>query len=164
MDDPIESPVSVYQYHDRAGVLLYVGVTSRDVRRTQEHAETKQWWRLTTGSAIEHYPTRELALERESELIKRYKPPFNTIYNDRKAESQEHYLTKVKQEAPVQNVTTRKQRRAHWYTLTLDERRQAPCIQCGERPSSGRGPECVVCHPSRLSTDGSRISANRTRS
>lgn len=159
MNDSTDA-VSVYQYHDKAGVLLYVGVTSRDVRRTQEHAETKAWWPLTTGCAIEHFPSRAAALAREAELICRYKPPFNTVHNDRKAEAQEFYLTKARTPASSPNAPTLKQRRAHWYTLSMDERRITPCVRCGERPSSGRGPECVVCRPSRLATDGSRLAAN----
>lgn len=161
MTDSTQLIVSVYQYHDAAGVLLYVGVTSRDIRRTQEHAETKAWWPLTTGCAIEHYPTREMALAREAELIRKYKPPFNTVHNDRKAEAQEYYLSKAKTPAPMSPASPSiKERRANWYKLTPAERRIAPCVRCGERPNSGRGPECVACHPSRLATDGSRVSAN----
>lgn len=74
-------PTSVYQYYDSVGRILYVGVTARGIRRAHEHAETKEWWPLCTGCAIEHYPTREAALTREEQLIKRYLPPFNTVHN-----------------------------------------------------------------------------------
>lgn len=117
MNDPTDPVVSVYQYHDKVGVLLYVGVTSRNVRRTQEHAETKSWWPLTTGSVIEHYPTREMALAREEELIRRYKPPFNTIHNDRKAKSLAHYSGKAQHGTPPIGGKSLKQRRAEWYAL-----------------------------------------------
>lgn len=69
---------SVYQYFNASGALLYVGITNRGVRRSHEHARTKDWWPETTGCAIEHYETRDEALERESYLIATYKPPHNT--------------------------------------------------------------------------------------
>lgn len=69
-----------------------MGVTARNVRRAQEHAETKDWWTHATSCALEHYGTRDEALGREAELIKRYAPPFNTVHNDKKNEAQNHYL------------------------------------------------------------------------
>lgn len=76
---------SVYQYFDARGRLLYVGVTARNVRRAQEHAETKDWWPQATGCTLEHFDTRELALARERELIERHAPPYNTVHNASKA-------------------------------------------------------------------------------
>lgn len=79
--------VSVYQYFDSIGRLLYVGVTARNIRRSREHAETKVWWPLATGSVIEHFDTRTEALERERALIEHFSPPYNTVHNAHKVAS-----------------------------------------------------------------------------
>ena len=146
MADP--TVTSVYQYYDRIGRILYVGVTARGVKRAQEHAETKSWWPRCTGCAIEHYETRDEALAREEELIKRYKPPFNTVHNDRKQEAMEAFLRNPVHRRIATEVSLTKRRR-EWYLLSEEEKKIAPCVRCGDRPGV-RGPECVVCKPSRL--------------
>lgn len=153
MDDA--TPTSVYQYYDAGGRILYVGVTARNVRRAQEHAETKTWWLQTTGCAIEHFASRSAALEREEELIKRYAPPFNTVHNIHKSESLAAYLRlfdssveapgAMRTNVPLGSLT---ERRRQWYRLSADDKRSAPCVTCGQRPGT-RGPQCIVCHPSR---------------
>lgn len=37
------APTSVYQYFDRWGTLIYVGVTSRQTTRQGEHVKSKDW-------------------------------------------------------------------------------------------------------------------------
>jgi excinuclease UvrABC nuclease subunit len=154
---------SVYQYHDGGGRILYVGVTARGIRRAHEHAEAKEWWPLCTGSTIEHYQTRDLALAREEQLIRRYKPPYNTVHNDRKADALDEYRRVgvaapvndcVRPLGPVTNKLTDaelKERRKRWYDLSPGERASTPCVSGGERRGQ-RGPECLVCRPSRSQT------------
>ena len=72
---------SVYLYYDANGVLIYVGITSRGVRRQREHEREKPWWKFTARQEIEHFPTRREALEREGFLIRAFSPPFNTQHN-----------------------------------------------------------------------------------
>lgn len=157
--------VSVYRYHDANGRLLYVGVTARNIRRGHEHAETKKWWTLCTGSVIEHFATRELALQREEQLIRRYAPPYNTVHNDKKLAAQRLYeanmpwrsnvLTEV--EAPEVTEFDHEerlavhQRRVAWYELSVEDRRAAPCIRCG-RDSRLMDPECADCIASPAAT------------
>ena len=154
MADSNGSVTTVYQYFDRHGQLLYVGVTARNIRRAVEHAETKEWWTQACSCSLEHYATREAALEREAELIRRYCPPFNTVHNTRKAEARAAhkplpprvYETHTEQQFSSDEL---KRRRAAFYEMTPDERKHAMCVQCGERPVNRGGPSCAVCKPVR---------------
>lgn len=78
MDNSI---TSVYRYYDGRGALLYVGITSRGMKRNQEHNHSQDWWRFTATQTIEHYERREDAERRERELIREFRPPFNTAHN-----------------------------------------------------------------------------------
>lgn len=71
---------SLYRYYDRAGVLLYAGITSRGAGRNMEHT-SKPWWRYVTRQTVEHAPDRETALRLERNLISKYRPPFNKQHN-----------------------------------------------------------------------------------
>lgn len=85
-------PTSVYRYYDKFGLLLYVGITSRGAVRNAEHYSTKTWWRYVVRQEVDHYDTREAAGHVESELIRRFRPPFNTQLNPWYAEIRAAYL------------------------------------------------------------------------
>jgi hypothetical protein len=85
-------PTSVYRYYDKAGVLLYVGITSRATTRQQEHNADKEWWAFVARQEVEHLDTRPLASERERELIRQFHPPFNKVHNNGWREVREAYL------------------------------------------------------------------------
>lgn len=72
------APTSVYLYYDAADRLLYVGVTGRGHQRAREHARSKAWWPLVARAEVQHYPTRERALDEERYLIAYHQPPHNT--------------------------------------------------------------------------------------
>lgn len=90
----ILAPVStsVYLYYDRHGILIYVGITSRGIKRNREHNETKDWWPFVTRQEVEHFDDRSAALDREKVLIETHCPPFNTQHNRAAAEVREAYL------------------------------------------------------------------------
>jgi excinuclease UvrABC nuclease subunit len=145
VDGHAPSVVSVYQYYDNQGRCLYVGVTARGIRRTAEHAETKSWWPLCAGCGIEHFATREEALERERQLITRHHPPYNTVHNDRKAESRSTYEA-VKPEVRLGRLagaSLRDQREAYM-ALPKKVKKLTPCVSCRVRPTGGR-PMCDAC-------------------
>lgn len=71
---------SVYLYYDKRGVLLYVGITKRNIARNDEHS-VKEWWPFVAEQKIEHHPSREVALARETMLIREHRPPFNRQQN-----------------------------------------------------------------------------------
>jgi predicted GIY-YIG superfamily endonuclease len=86
MADPIlpetgSEPTSVYKYYDRHKILIYVGVTQQGMGRNRQHNADKDWWMHVAEQEVEHLPSRDLALARERELIKRFRPPFNRQHN-----------------------------------------------------------------------------------
>jgi hypothetical protein len=170
---------SVYRYFDAGGRLLYVGVTARGIRRSREHAESKEWWPFAVGCWIEHFPTRLEALAHERELIEKFCPPFNTQHNPKKRAAHELWMKAIRGDAPrltpamlralppVDTPSIRqprkrarwlamseeernvRRRRREWHAMSREDQRRTPCIACGVRPNSGR-PECDVCHPPRV--------------
>lgn len=78
-----DTPTSVYKFHDGAGRLIYVGITSRGITRQLEHNQHSAWWGFSVHQEIEHYDSRAQAAARETELIRAHHPPFNTSQNDR---------------------------------------------------------------------------------
>lgn len=141
---------SVYQYYGVNGALLYVGVTDRGIRRTHEHAESKEWWPLTTGCTIEHFSTREAALAREKHLIRTFRPPFNDQHNPERHLPREQRRQRIgPQGTPFAQLgpgdsLSRNERRRRWYSLNREQRKVEPCIECMQRPGH-RGPTCLVC-------------------
>lgn len=144
-------PCTVYQYFGVGGQLLYVGITERGVRRAHEHADLKHWWELAVGCTLEHFATRDEALAREADLIRRFRPPFNQQHNPERAlPLAERSGASVLARPKPQGVTagTLKERRRAYYAATPEQRAQMPCVHCQERPTH-RGPSCLVCQQAR---------------
>jgi hypothetical protein len=80
--DHATSETSVYRYYDQLGILIYVGITGRGVKRNREHNLSKSWWRYVAHQEVDHFATRRDALDRERDLIETYRPPFNAQHND----------------------------------------------------------------------------------
>lgn len=75
------APTSVYRYYDRHDVLVYVGITGRGTARNFEHDRAAAWWKYVARQEVDHFPTRHEAEAREKELIRQFRPPFNTKHN-----------------------------------------------------------------------------------
>lgn len=90
MSDPTV-PTSLYVYRDTRGVVLYVGITSRGMNRSFEHAEAAPWWTYAATTSIQHYADRATALAAEAEAIRRFRPPFNKQHNLDWSELREAY-------------------------------------------------------------------------
>jgi predicted GIY-YIG superfamily endonuclease len=88
-----ETPTSVYLYFDDLDVLIYVGVTSRGIRRQREHNTDKDWWQYVTRQEVRHFPTRGEALAEERRLIKKHLPPFNRVHNPGHNAARSAYFT-----------------------------------------------------------------------
>ena len=73
----------LYRFFDRAGVLLYVGITVDFNKRKQQHARYKSWWPRVDHDAtqIEHYNGQRAVLDAEREAIENEKPLENDRYN-----------------------------------------------------------------------------------
>lgn len=67
----------VYLCYASDGLLLYVGITARGLARPHEHAKRAAWAADVARIDVEHYPTVEEALDRESFLIADRKPLHN---------------------------------------------------------------------------------------
>lgn len=89
---PPAVPTSVYQYFDENDVLIYVGITARSTSRQREHNADKMWWPFVARQTVEHYHARGEALLREGELIRAYRPPFNTQQNPGYLQTRAAYL------------------------------------------------------------------------
>lgn len=86
------TPTSLYKYYDRDGILIYVGITSRGMQRNSEHNTSKSWWQYVNHQTVEHHRTRASALHRESEIIRKFAPPFNKQQNPDFKAAQDAYL------------------------------------------------------------------------
>jgi excinuclease UvrABC nuclease subunit len=143
---------SVYLYYAANGRLVYVGVTDRGTRRMHEHADSKPWWPLVAGCAIEHYTSRTAALAREKFVIERYRPVFNVQHNPDGSLPLEEKIQKAvgwtaQSPVPAAGVTAkeRKRRRQRYAALTSEQKKTEPCVECGMRPDPrGRG-TCPSC-------------------
>lgn len=86
-----EVSTSVYRYYDRAGMLIYVGITRQGMGRNRQHNQNAEWWQHVTSQEVEHYSTRAEAAAREKALIRRFRPPFNKQHNIGHEELREAY-------------------------------------------------------------------------
>lgn len=77
----VTRPASLYQYFDRNGLLLYVGITSRGISRNREHNADKSWWKYVARQEVAHFPDRASAISAEKALIVQRRPPFNKQHN-----------------------------------------------------------------------------------
>lgn len=70
-------PVALYRLYDRAGTLLYVGVTSDPRTRWAQHKADKRWWRSAYRYRLEWHTSREDALLEEGRVITEERPAHN---------------------------------------------------------------------------------------
>lgn len=68
---------AVYRFHDKAGTVIYVGISNNPVVRWQAHAADKPWWSDVVTREIEWFPTRQEAEREEARLIGALAPLWN---------------------------------------------------------------------------------------
>jgi hypothetical protein len=74
--------MDLYRMYDRAGRLLYVGISFNAGERATQHAETKPWWPHVDHIRIEHLEcSREDALRKERWTIWEEEPLHNVQHN-----------------------------------------------------------------------------------
>lgn len=73
-------PHSVYTISEN-GKILYIGMTVNIRSRMYDHKTGSSFWSESCECTVEVLPTRRAALNRERELIKQLKPPFNKMHN-----------------------------------------------------------------------------------
>jgi predicted GIY-YIG superfamily endonuclease len=72
---------TLYRFFDRSKSLLYVGISCSALRRFLEHKSEKSWWSEISHSTLEHFETRQEALDAERAAIRNEKPKYNKIHN-----------------------------------------------------------------------------------
>lgn len=77
-------PSTLYRLFAENGDLLYVGVGGNPGRRFEQYRRVKPWWDEVHTSTLDHYPTRESALEAERVAVIEEHPRYNIIHNDRR--------------------------------------------------------------------------------
>ncbi|MGH3489475.1 MAG: GIY-YIG nuclease family protein [Actinopolymorphaceae bacterium] len=85
MVKPESESCSLYRFYDREGDLLYVGITKKLPRRLREHEIDKAWWTEVQQVTINHFETRDRALEAEAGAIYHEQPRWN-VHGRRKPE------------------------------------------------------------------------------
>lgn len=73
---------SLYRYFDDAGALLYIGISKNILNRLPQHSD-KPWIALAASVTVEHFQTRDGALDAERRAIQRELPRFNVLHNAR---------------------------------------------------------------------------------
>jgi hypothetical protein len=77
----MDQPTHLYRHYDKAGSLLYVGISLNALGRLAAHRKDSSWFFEIARVEIEVFPNRAAALEAECATIKEHKPPYNTMFN-----------------------------------------------------------------------------------
>lgn len=72
-----QSPAQLYRHWDKAGLLLYVGIACNHVNRLSQHRADSAWFPLIENITIEHFESRQAALNAERIAIVKERPIFN---------------------------------------------------------------------------------------
>lgn len=91
---------ALYRHFDKAGVLLYVGITQNPSARTSQHASLSGWYRFADRTAVEWFPTRKDAEDAERAAICDERPVFNSTHNKRNRQAAIDYLFAALEEVP----------------------------------------------------------------
>lgn len=76
---PLDAPgdFDLYRHFDKAGTLLYVGVSLSTVSRLSQHKRTAHWFSKIARVEVDRFPTREASLAAERQAIHSEHPLFN---------------------------------------------------------------------------------------
>lgn len=73
---------TLYRFYDRAGELLYVGITNNPPRRFGDHRQGKDWWAQVGSIDMEHHSSRDELRAAERHAIAREAPLYNVQWNE----------------------------------------------------------------------------------
>lgn len=83
---------ALYRHFDKHGALLYVGISLSAIQRLGQHRENSDWFAEIARQEIEHYSSRELALEAERQAIKSEKPRHNIQHREQGVQERKHAM------------------------------------------------------------------------
>lgn len=78
---PPSTVTALYRFFDKAGTLLYIGISHTIPRRLDQHQDTKPWYHEVARITVEHHPDRAAALGFEERAIKAERPKYNIVHN-----------------------------------------------------------------------------------
>ncbi len=89
-DEIIDLPIDgcgfhLYRHFDKAGTLLYVGVSLNALIRLTAHADNARWFKQIARVEITNWATREASLRAERRAIRLEKPLHNIVHSIRMA-------------------------------------------------------------------------------
>lgn len=76
-------PTALYRFFDTDDQLLYVGISSNPSIRFRDHGRSKDWWSEVASITLEHWPSRQAALDAEKQAIISERPRWNAAHNGR---------------------------------------------------------------------------------
>lgn len=79
---------ALYRHFDSSGKLLYVGISLSALNRLGQHAEHAGWFGDIATVRIEHFPSREEALQAERMAIISERPVCNIVHRKAMIEAQ----------------------------------------------------------------------------
>ena len=85
----------LYRHYDSEGTLLYVGISLSALMRLMQHKENADWFLDITKITIQNFPTRQKALDAETQAIVTENPKHNIA--KKKAKYKPQTYTEIKQ-------------------------------------------------------------------
>jgi hypothetical protein len=104
------SKTHLYRWFDKAGNLLYVGISNDAIQRFKDgHKRSSNWANLAVKMTSQIYDDRRQALEAEKTAIQTEQPQFNVIHSIGNLMSQEFLsLAQAARETQISEPTLRK--------------------------------------------------------
>lgn len=81
------TPTVLYRHYDKAGKLLYVGISLSAAQRLEQHMRAAGWAGEIAQVTIERFSNRQLALDAERAAICAEQPCWNVVHRNKPAAS-----------------------------------------------------------------------------
>lgn len=78
---------TLYRFFDAQDDLLYVGISMNFASRIRSHKSERDWFTQIASITLEHYETREAAVEAEKQAITQECPRHNVAHNQARAQT-----------------------------------------------------------------------------
>lgn len=111
-----ELPVFLYRIRDRAGALLYVGITGNVSLRIGKHATTKSWWGQVADVEVEMFSGRAAAMIAEEAAIKAESPRYYIMHSDINEPAEPKRVSGD----PMRTYTATATREGGWWVVEVD--------------------------------------------
>lgn len=91
----MDETTTLYRFFDKDERLLYVGITNSMPRRAHQHSKKAQWHHHASLVTLEHFSSRQEALNAEAKAIKEEKPFYNIAGSDGQLENPVDHLYRL---------------------------------------------------------------------